>query len=157
MEINPLDNRKKTEKEVKRKKGKSSNAQKLDSSENKQVVGFFDVLVDAENQVTEKELKLLIDDILEKGNRFVKSPTLSNLRDYKEAIKSFLKRLEKSWYIIKSEVDFQNSIPKLHMVAEVVDEKLKELTDVLLKKEKSTLIFASTIEEINGLILDLYK
>jgi uncharacterized protein YaaR (DUF327 family) len=157
MEINPLDNRKKTEKEVKRKKGKSSNTQKLDSSENKQVVGFFDVLVDAENQVTEKELKLLIDDILEKGNRFVKSPTLSNLRDYKEAIKSFLKRLEKSWYIIKSEVDFQNSIPKLHMVAEVVDEKLKELTDVLLKKEKSTLIFASTIEEINGLILDLYK
>ena len=34
MEINPLDNRKKW-KEVKRKKGKSSNAQKLDSSENK--------------------------------------------------------------------------------------------------------------------------
>ena len=33
MEINPLDNRKKSEKEVKRKKGKSSNAQKLDSSE----------------------------------------------------------------------------------------------------------------------------
>ncbi|CEP78695.1 MAG: YaaR family protein [Defluviitoga tunisiensis] len=157
MEINPLDNRKKSEKEVKRKKGKSSNAQKLDSSEKKQVVGFFDVLVDTENQVSEKELKLLIDDILEKGNRFVKSPTLSNLRDYKEAIKSFLKRLEKSWYIIKSEVDFQNSIPKLHIVAEVVDEKMKELTDVLLKKEKSTLIYASTIEQINGLILDLYK
>ena len=157
MEINPLDNRKKSEKEVKRKKGKSSNAQKLDSSEKKQLVGFFDVLVDTENQVSEKELKLLIDDILEKGNRFVKSPTLSNLRDYKEAIKSFLKRLEKSWYIIKSEVDFQNSIPKLHIVAEVVDEKMKELTDVLLKKEKSTLIYASTIEQINGLILDLYK
>ncbi|HHV01919.1 MAG TPA: YaaR family protein [Defluviitoga tunisiensis] len=157
MEINPLDNRKKSEKEVKRKKGKSSKAQKLDSSEKKQVVGFFDVLVDTENQVSEKELKLLIDDILEKGNRFVKSPTLSNLRDYKEAIKSFLKRLEKSWYIIKSEVDFQNSIPKLHIVAEVVDEKMKELTDVLLKKEKSTLIYASTIEQINGLILDLYK
>ena len=118
---------------------------------------IFDVLVDTENQVSEKELKLLIDDILEKGNRFVKSPTLSNLRDYKEAIKSFLKRLEKSWYIIKSEVDFQNSIPKLHIVAEVVDEKMKELTDVLLKKEKSTLIYASTIEQINGLILDLYK
>ena len=62
-----------------------------------------------------------------------------------------------SWYIIKSEVDFQNSIPKLHIVAEVVDEKMKELTDVLLKKEKSTLIYASTIEQINGLILDLYK
>ena len=97
MEINPLDNRKKSEKEVKRKKGKSSNAQKLDSSEKKQVVGFFDVLVDTENQVSEKELKLLIDDILEKGNRFVKSPTLSNLR-YQEAIKSFLKRLRKIWY-----------------------------------------------------------
>ena len=157
MEINPLDNRKKSEKEVKRKKGKSSNAQKLDSSEKKQVVGFFDVLVDTENQVSEKELKLLIDDILEKGNRFVKSPTLSNLRDYKEAIKSFLKRLEKSWYIIKSEVDFQNSIPKLHIVAEVVDEKMKQLTAGLLKKEKSTLIDASTIDLIDGLILGLYK
>ncbi|HOB16179.1 MAG TPA: YaaR family protein [Defluviitoga sp.] len=157
MEINPLNNRKKTEKEVKRKKGKSSKKQNIESSEKNQVNGFFDVLVNTENQVSEKELKLLIDDVLNKGNKFVKSPTFSNLREYKDSIRNFLKRLEKSWYIIKSEVDFQNSIPKLHMVAEVVDEKLKELTDILLKKEKSTLIYASTIEEINGLILDLYK
>lgn len=157
MEINPLNNRKKTEKEVKRKKGKSSKTQNIESSEKNQVNGFFDVLVNTENQVSEKELKLLIDDVLNKGNKFVKSPTFSNLREYKDSIRNFLKRLEKSWYIIKSEVDFQNSIPKLHMVAEVVDEKLKELTDILLKKEKSTLIYASTIEEINGLILDLYK
>ena len=33
MEINPLNNRKKTEKEVKRKKGKSSKTQNIESSE----------------------------------------------------------------------------------------------------------------------------
>jgi hypothetical protein len=156
MEIDPINN-KKAEKELKKKKIKKSKTSNSTVSETQAKEGFFDVLLDAEADISEKELKLIIDNVLEVGNRFAKSPTSSNLKDYKGVIKNFLKRLEKHWYIIKNDVDFRSATPKLHMVAQIVDQKLKDLTDLMLKREKNTLMYASKIEEINGLILDLYK
>lgn len=157
MEIDPINNKKKTEKEIKKRKIKNLKSGDVSDNSINQSSGFFDVLLDTQIEISEKELKILVDNVINAGNKFVKSPTSSNLRSYKQAIKEFLKRLEKHWYVIKSEVDYKNSSPKLHVVAQIVDEKIKELTDVLLKKEKRTIIYASTIEEINGLLLDLYQ
>jgi len=156
MEIDPI-TRKKTDKELKKRKIKKSKDQDVTASEVKEKEGFFDVLVDTNIKISESELRSLIDNILKLGNNFVKSPTQSNLRGYRNSIKDFLKRLEKHWYVIKNDLDFKNSTPQLHMVAEVVDGKLMELTDMILKREKNTLLYASKIDEINGLILDLYK
>lgn len=156
MEIDPI-TRKKTDKELKKRKIKKSKDQDVTASEVKEKEGFFDILVDTNIKISESELRSLIDNILKLGNNFVKSPTQSNLREYRNSIKDFLKRLEKHWYVIKNDLDFKNATPQLHMVAEVVDDKLMELTDMILKREKNTLLYASKIEEINGLILDLYK
>jgi len=156
MEIDPIAQRK-LDKEMKKKKIKKSKDQSVSTSEVNGSGGFFDVLVDTNIKISESELKSLIDNILKLGNNFVKSPTQSNLRGYRNSIKDFLKRLEKHWYVIKNDLDFKNSAPQLHMVAEVVDSKLMELTDMILKREKNTLVYASKIDEINGLILDLYK
>ncbi len=145
MEIDPI-TRKKTDKELNKRKIKKSKDKDFSASEVKEKEGFFDVLVDTNIKISESELRRLIDDILKLGNNFVKSPT-----------KDFLKRLEKHWYVIKNDLDFKNSAPQLHVVAEVVDGKLMELTDMILKREKNTLLYASKIDEINGLILDLYK
>ncbi|HBT50552.1 MAG TPA: DUF327 domain-containing protein [Petrotoga sp.] len=156
MEIDPITG-KKTDKEMKKKKIKKSKDHNISTSEVKEKEGFFDVLVDTNLKISESELKSMIDNILKLGNYFVKSPTQANLRGYRNSIKDFLKRLEKHWYVIKNDLDFKNSTPQLHMVAEVVDGKLMELTDMILKREKNTLLYASKIEQINGLILDLYK
>ncbi len=156
MEIDPI-TRKKTDKELNKRKIKKSKDKDFSASEVKEKEGFFDVLVDTNIKISESELRRLIDDILKLGNNFVKSPTQSNLREYRNSIKDFLKRLEKHWYVIKNDLDFKNSAPQLHVVAEVVDGKLMELTDMILKREKNTLLYASKIDEINGLILDLYK
>jgi len=156
MEIDPI-TRKKMDKELKKRKIKKSKDQDFSTSEVKEKEGFFDILVDTNIKISESELRSLIDNILKLGNNFVKSPTQSNLRGYRNSIKDFLKRLEKHWYVIKNDLDFKNATPQLHMVAEVVDDKLMELTDMILKREKNTLLYASKIEEINGLILDLYK
>lgn len=156
MEIDPI-TQKKTDKELKKRKIKKSKDQDVTASEVKEKEGFFDILVDTNIKISESELRSLIDNILKLGNNFVKSPTQSNLREYRNSIKDFLKRLEKHWYVIKNDLDFKNATPQLHMVAEVVDDKLMELTDMILKREKNTLLYASKIEEINGLILDLYK
>ena len=155
MYINPTGNNKsenaKKTKKTKRKKTASS------KGNNSIEDGFFDILADTEYKISEREIKKLLDEILNFGNRFVKSPTQSNLKNYKHSIKEFLKKIEKKLYKVKEDIDMENESPRLHVIAEVVDNKIKEITDAVMNKEKNTLFYASRVEEINGLLLDLYR
>jgi hypothetical protein len=155
MYINPTGNNKsenaKKSKKTKRKKTTSS------KGNNSIEDGFFDILSETEYKISEREIKKLLDEILNSGNRFVKSPTQINLKNYKHSIKEFLKKIEKKLYKVKEDIDMDNETPRLHVIAEVVDNKIKEITDSLMNKEKNTLFYASRVEEINGLLLDLYR
>lgn len=154
MYINPTGNNKsENTKKSKKTKGKKSSSSKKISIES----GFFDILTDTEYRINEKEIKKLLDNILNFGNRFVKSPTENNLKNYKLSIKEFLKKIEKKLYKVKEDIDIENETPRLHVIAEVVDKKIKEITDSVMNKEKNTLFYASRVEEINGLLLDLYR
>ncbi|MGM0640563.1 MAG: YaaR family protein [Thermotogota bacterium] len=154
MYINPTGNNKsensKKTKKSKRKKTSSTNSKSIED-------GFFDILSNTEYKISEKEIKKLMDEILNFGNRFVKSPTQNNLKNYKHSIKEFLKKIEKKLYKVKEDIDMENDSPRLHVIAEVVDNKIKEITDAVMIKEKNTLFYASRVEEINGLLLDLYR
>jgi hypothetical protein len=154
MYINPTGNNKsENTKKSKKTKRKKSTSLKSSSIED----GFFDILTDTEYKITEREIKKLLDEILNFGNRFVKSPTQSNLKNYKQSIKEFLKKIEKKIYKVKEDIDMENGSPRLHVIAEVVDNKIKEITESVMNKEKNTLFYASRVEEINGLLLDLYR
>ena len=153
MRINPLEDGdlKSTGIEGKKKLLKKS---KVKSSEK---ASFFDVLEEAEAEELEKNLSLLVDEIVASGNELVRSPTPQNLSRYKEAIKKFLKLIEKKLYKISERVDTSTGAPRLHVIVEKIDEKLKELAEAVFSSERVTINLASKVEEINGLILDLYK
>jgi len=120
-------------------------------------VSFFDVLEEAEAEELEKKISLIVDEIVSTGNELVRSPTPQNLSKYKEAIKKFLKLIEKKLYKISGKLDTSTGAPRLHIVVEKIDEKLKELAETIFSSERATINLASKVEEINGLILDLYK
>ncbi|PWJ90072.1 hypothetical protein C7380_11360 [Oceanotoga teriensis] len=155
MNINPLGNNKKSESKGKTKKIKKNGSSKKNSST--EDIGFFDILTEKEYEISQKELKKLVDEILNQGNRFVKSPTQINLNQYKRSIKEYLKKIEKKLYKVKEDINIDNGNPRLHIIAEVVDQKIQDITKALINKEKNTLNFASKVEEINGLLLDLYR
>ncbi|ABR30696.1 hypothetical protein SU69_04265 [Thermosipho melanesiensis] len=119
--------------------------------------GFFDVLLDVEEEKINVELERIVQDILDAGNDFVRSPTPDTLRRYKEKIKKFLKLIEKKMYKLAGKMDYSTNSPRLHVIVEEVDEKLKNIAEKLITSEGGTINFAAKVEEINGLILDLYK
>ena len=43
------------------------------------------------------------------------------------------------------------------ITVDIVDQKMEELTEALLNQEKDNIDIASTIDEIQGLIVDIYK
>ena len=118
---------------------------------------FFDVFEDVEVEALEKRLNEMIDAIIRAGNDLARSPTKKNLAKYKERIREFLKFVEKKLYKVADNMDFSTNKPRLHVIAEKIDEKLEDLTNALLAAERPTLNIMARVGEINGLILDLVR
>lgn len=135
-------------------KGKKlSKREGIDKKGSSSFVNFFE---EAQEEVVRKTIEEMVSEVVEAGNDFVRSPTQENLKRYKERIKEVLRYIEKHLYKIAGKYDF-GSQPRLHIVAEQIDEKLEQIASLLMEAEKNTLKLAEKVGEINGLIFDLYK
>ncbi|QAV32361.1 hypothetical protein SAMN04488510_10812 [Fervidobacterium changbaicum] len=133
---------------------KTSKKEHIGSSEKSSFLGVFE---EAENEAIRKTIEEMISDVVEAGNDFVRSPTSENLKRYKEKIKNVLKYVEKNLYKLAGKYDYALSQPRLHIIVEQIDERLEQLTNLLIEAEKNTLKLAEKVGEINGIIFDLYK
>jgi len=157
MRIEPpdksIENKKKSS-SVKRKKG---NKKIGGSKTGEDWTGFMDILGEIELDKAEEEAKKYLQLVLQSGNSFSRSPTHRNFQYYKDSIKKFLQFIEKGLYKIHEDMGMDVDYPKLYMVADIVDEKMHQIANILMKNEKNTIQFAGRVEEINGLVLDLYR
>lgn len=58
-------------------------------------------------------------------------------------------------YSVKKDISFWQT--QYFVTVETIDSKLEELTQALLSEEKEKIQIAGTIDEISGLIVDIYK
>ena len=111
------------------------------------------------NQEREKksheQLKKMVDDIKKKGNRLVITKTYADVSLYKKMIKEYLESVLRYMYDTKKDISFWQT--QYFITVDTVDEKLGELTSMLLGDEKANLDIAATIDDIQGLIVDIYR
>lgn len=148
MRINPLEDGNMKSHHVKNKKIVKSKLSVRASSEG----GFLDVLEEIEeetyNQLLEKAIKTVVD----RGNELIRSPTQENFKKYRESIKQFIQLVEKKLYKIE-----KNAGVDLHVVANQIDEKLNEIAFTLLQAENGAIKLSAKIEEIYGLLINIYR
>ncbi len=101
-------------------------------------------------------MSVLIDEIMESGNSFSRSPSEENLNTYKKKIKLFLKIIEKRLYTVTGITSIEGRRAKLYFVVDRVNKEFEELSKRIFNSERSTIYFAARVGEINGLIMDLY-
>lgn len=109
----------------------------------------------ARQQKSEEQLKEMLEDIRKKGNRLAVTKCYADVRVYKKLIQQYLKSVLDYMYNIHKDISFWQT--QYFITVDTVDKKLAELTEMLLKNEKENLDIASTIDEITGLIVDIYK
>ncbi|WP_251862494.1 YaaR family protein [Clostridium sp. Marseille-Q2269] len=128
-------------------------------SENKRSVenkrGFSQNFNFARQKKSEQELKNMLDSIKKKGNRLAITKCYADVRAYKRMIKEYLKSVLEYMYSVKKDISFWQT--QYFITVETVDEKLEELTEMLISSEKENLDIARTIDDITGLIVDIYK
>ncbi len=109
----------------------------------------------ARQQKSEQQLKDIMDDIKKKGNRLSITKCFADVKAYKNLIKEYLESVLKHMYEVKKDISFWQT--QYFITVDIVNEKLEELTQLLLNGEKENLEIANTIDEISGLIVDIYK
>lgn len=109
----------------------------------------------ARDRKSEQQLKKMVDDIKKKGNRLVITKCYADVRAYKRLIKEYLESILQHMYDLKKDISFWQT--QYFITVDTIDIKLEELTELLLKDEKENLSIAATIDEIQGLIVDIYR
>ena len=104
---------------------------------------------------SQEQLKKMCDDIKKRGNRLVLTKTYADVRMYKKMIKEYLESVLQYMYDTKKDISYWQT--QYFVTVDIIDEKLDELTNALLGEEKENLDVAATIDEIQGLIVDIYR
>ena len=109
----------------------------------------------AKERRSEEQLKEMIEEIHKKGNRLVVTKTYGDVIAYKKMIKEYLESILKFMYNTKKDISFWQT--QYFITVDTIDAKLEELTTALLKDETDNLNMAASIDEIQGLIVDIYR
>lgn len=109
----------------------------------------------AQHKKSEEELKKMLKGIKSRGLRLCATKCFSDVKAYKREIKLYLESVLAFMYEVKRDTSFWQT--QYYITVETIDKKLEELTQMLLSEEKESLDIASTIDDITGLIVDVYK
>lgn len=116
---------------------------------------FSDNFMKSYKSETKEELENYIKDIKKKGNRLVVTKSYSDVKNYKDTIKKYLKTVVDYTYTLNKNISFWEN--EYYSTVETINEKLEGLTQELLREEKESLDISATIDSIQGLLLDIYK
>jgi len=120
-------------------------------------VDFQKTLLLVNEQKQQEDLQRLIQEVDRCGAKLSKSCTLIDLRDYKRAVKNFLKEtLGKSYSAENKTGRDRMGRHRIYLLVKKVEESLEELSQEVLSKQKDQLAILKKIDEIRGLLVDIY-
>ncbi len=102
------------------------------------------------------DLDIVLEQIEQYAHQFRQQATFENLRLYKKVIRAFLSTMVNEIYHVK-EKSFIDRYGRRRVFTRVeqIDQKLEELTRLVLSKQLPTIDLAKRIDEIRGLLLDI--
>lgn len=137
---------------VKRKKDKKKISEHVNVLQSR----FYDELKLAETEDLHIEFENLVQEITQQGERFYKNPTLQELKLYKSMIKKFLKYVTDRMFAVEQHTGGKWK-QKIYTISKIIDAKLEALTKLVVSQQANNINLLSSLDEIRGLLIDLYK
>ena len=113
------------------------------------------------SNIMEKELQTkvaeLMGQITEQGKKLGKKTDIRDMKRYRELIKSFLNEVVyRSHKFSRENFLDRRGRHRVYGIIRLIDENLDKLAEELLKDEKDNIAILNTIDEIRGLLLDIF-
>lgn len=121
-------------------------------------VTFMEILADENDDERRRQLlQELLDEVDKKGRDLVENRTVESLFAYKNLVKSFIEEAVDFGLKISEKRGYGRAgRTKILRSVENVDEKLLQLTDLVLQKETKHINILGKVGEIKGLLVNLY-
>lgn len=110
----------------------------------------------AESELQEK-LTFMMSEITSQGEKLAKKRDIKDMKRYRSLIKDFLNEtVSRSHEFSRENFLDRRGRHRVYGIIRLVDENLDELAKELMKDEKDNLAILSKIDEIRGLLLDIF-
>ena len=138
-------------------KSSKMNNIKVDSKKKEIKASFKDKLSEIKHGEIKERLDKLMDIVDEQGKKLKKSLDKKDMLEYKKRVKDFLRLIQKEFVQAKQSFSWDGSGNlKTYTIIEKVDKNLDQLHDLFLKEQSDVLEVVKKIDEIRGLLVDLY-
>ncbi|NBC29351.1 MAG: DUF327 family protein [Spirochaetes bacterium] len=108
------------------------------------------------DDVSSEEIEQLLDSIHELGDELLQKGTFTAVQNYREAVKSFVRRTVSQTLNVEEHTSGGNVLNrKRFSIVQVIDQKLDRLVQGMLQSQSSQMELMSRVEEIHGLLVDL--
>jgi len=105
-----------------------------------------------------QRLETILHDLEQQGRRLSQSMTIGDLKAYKKLVKNFLAEAVGKTYLVKEEAHWdRRGRHKVFITVQKVDQKLEELTQMVLEQQQDQLKLLAKMDEIRGLLIDLFS
>lgn len=116
---------------------------------------FSSMMDMAKRENAEQYLKEMLDKIIKLGEKIKTTPRLQDIREYKQHITEYLTFILKNYYKIAKDFAMYSSTMLLRV--DVINKKVDELVSWFLDNQKDNISLIKQVDEIQGLLLDLYN
>ncbi len=138
-------------------KGKEKGANQNISTAKSTGANFKEKLGEINQQEIKEKLDRLLSIIEEQGEKLKKSLDKRDLLQYKKKVKDFLKVIQKEFAGAKQSFSWDGrGNMKTYTVINKVDKNLEILHDLFMEEQADALEVLKKIDEIRGLLMDLY-
>lgn len=125
--------------------------------ESKSTDSFAGVMKSTRIKLHNDSLNNLMDRIDLHSQKLAKQRTLENLLEYKALVKQFINEsLSVSLKLSDKHSENPSGVMKTHQLIEVIDEKMLEVQDEVLRNEQEGIDTLRLVGEVKGLLLNLY-
>ena len=104
-----------------------------------------------------ERLNLMMEEIVMQGDKIVKRMDVRDMKKYRTLIKEFMNEIvNRSHKFSRENFLDRRGRHRVYGIIRLVDEKLDELAQELVKDEKDRIAILSKVGEIRGLLLDIF-
>jgi uncharacterized protein YaaR (DUF327 family) len=119
---------------------------------------FGKAFLDVTKGAVTRALDLILDELMSQGERLAAAQNFDELDKYKALVQEFLKKATSGIGKLHfTDGGAQGKAAKVHVILQKVDLQLDALTKDVLARQTTPLKILERLDQIRGLLLDLYK
>ncbi|MCK8826704.1 YaaR family protein [Natroniella acetigena] len=116
---------------------------------------FLEELKQVHGEETKARLDQLLDLIDQQGEKLAQHRTFKEFVKYKKMVSSFVEEVVSKMYQVKE--DYSPIQGKVYNLVNKVDQSLEELTEMIINDQSAQLEILDKLDEMRGLLVDLYR